>query len=235
MRHVIPKILSESGIDEASIHPLMAAARNSYERGWAFGTSGNYSRVHTREPLRLLITASGRDKGMLRLEDFTLVNEQGVSVESALPDPSAETLLHVMLARDGGAGAVLHTHSVWGTLLSEHFARAGGFALEGYEMLKGFDGIRTHEARKWVEIFENSQDIAKLAESVRTRIIDAGNPLRPGFLIAGHGLYAWGRDVDEARRHVEVFEFLFEVVGRKLSLPAMASPIDGEAAVGTGK
>jgi methylthioribulose-1-phosphate dehydratase len=120
-----------------------------------------------------------------------------------------------MLARRPGVGAVLHTHSVWATLLSDEHAAAGGFAIEGYEMLKGLAGVGTHEVCLWVPVFPNTQDIAALAGDVE-RHLDAPGQLGPhGFLIQRHGLYAWGRDLDEARRHVEAFEFLFEVVGRK--------------------
>jgi methylthioribulose-1-phosphate dehydratase len=41
-----------------------------------------------------------------------------------------------------------------------------------------------------------------------------------GFLLAKHGLYTWGRDLAEARRHIEIHEFLFEVVARSRMLAA---------------
>lgn len=212
-------MLLSLGVERDAIARLAAVSAGFYQRGWAFGTSGNYSLVQSRVPLRLLITASGRDKASLNQNDFTLVADNGKNVVHGLPEPSAETLLHTTLAEHAGAGAILHTHSVWGTLLSDYHARHGGFAIEGYEMLKGLDGIRSHDTRKWLEIFDNTQDIPTLAEIIRTRIIDPANPLQHGFLIRNHGLYAWGRGLSEAQRHIEIFEFLFEVLGRKLSLP----------------
>ena len=86
-------------------------------------------------------------------------------------------------------------------------------------MLKGLEGIKTHERRQWVPIFENTQDIPTLAEDVKRKLSDASNPLTHGFLIRRHGLYTWGKDVFAARRHIEIFEFLFEVVARKIMLP----------------
>jgi methylthioribulose-1-phosphate dehydratase len=80
--------------------------------------------------------------------------------------PSDETLLHLSVARVREAGAVLHTHSVWSTILSEAFGDEGGFAIEGYEMLKGLSGVRTHEHREWLPVIENSQDMAALARRV---------------------------------------------------------------------
>ena len=105
---------------------------------------------------------------------------------------------------------MVHTHSLWSTLLSDAHAAQGGLALEGYEMLKGLRGVTTHEHREWLPIVENSQDWEREAARVRT-VLDA-HPEAHGFLIRRHGLYTWGRDVDEAARHLEVLEFLLEAV-----------------------
>jgi methylthioribulose-1-phosphate dehydratase len=204
---------------ESPIDALRETGAQFYRRGWSLGTSSNYSVVVDRDPLQLLITASGKDKGRLERGDFVRVDGHGKPAGEGQPKSSAETLLHVVVAEELGAGAVLHTHSVWGTLLSEHYFQQGGFWLEGYEMLKGLDGVSTHQHCHWVEIFDNTQDIAALAELVRPRLIDPQRPLTHGYLIRRHGLYTWGRDLAEARRHIEIFEFLFECVGRSLMLP----------------
>lgn len=189
-----------------------------WQRGWSVGTSSNYSVVVSREPLELLVTASGMDKGRLKRSDFVRVNEQGKPTVEGQPKSSAETLLHVVAASQPGVGAVLHTHSVWGTILSDLFFPQGGIEISGYEMLKGLEGVSTHEYTGFVEIFENTQDIPSLAEQVRDRLNDAARPLKHGYLIRRHGLYTWGRDLDEARRHVEIFEFLLECVARRMIL-----------------
>ncbi len=185
-----------------------------HHRGWSLGTSGNYSVVLNREPLRLLLTASGKDKGRLAPTDFVIVDEDGVAIDPHAQRPSAETLLHVVLARQPEVGAVLHTHSIWATLLSDWRRSAGHVTLAGYEMLKGLEGVRTHDYALDVPIFANTQDIPALAAQVEQRLTDPSCPIRYGFLIHRHGLYTWGRDLNEARRHIEIFEFLFEVVGR---------------------
>ena len=169
---------------------------------------------------KLLLTASGKDKGRLEATDFVRVDNRGRAIsrpeDRLAPEnkPSAETLLHVALAELPDVGAVLHTHSVWGTLLSDRHFAEGGLMIEGYEMLKGLEGIQTHETQKWVPIFENTQDIAALAEELRQQLHAADHPLEHGFLIRKHGLYTWGRDLAAARRHIEIFEFLFECMGR---------------------
>ena len=118
------------------------------------------------------------------------------------------------------AGAVLHTHSVWATVLSDLYFQHGSLPIEGYEMLKGLSGIRTHEHRFELAIFENTQDIPALAAELRERVAGQAPGLTHGFLLRRHGLYTWGRDLAEARRHVEILEFLFEVLARRLQLLA---------------
>jgi methylthioribulose-1-phosphate dehydratase len=190
---------------------LAETGREFYRRGWVMGTSGNFSAVISRDPLRLAITASGLDKGRLREENILQIDERG-DVIAGQGRPSDETLLHLSVARVREAGAVLHTHSVWSTILSEAFGDEGGFAIEGYEMLKGLSGVRTHEHREWLPVIENSQDMAALARRVEDAL--ALRKDAHAFLLRRHGLYTWGRDLKEARRHTEILEFLLEVVGR---------------------
>jgi methylthioribulose-1-phosphate dehydratase len=97
-------------------------------------------------------------------------------------------------------------------VLSEAHSASGAVAIEGFEMLKGLEGVSTHEHREILPIFENSQDIAALAAQVQARL--KSEPSIHGFLLRRHGLYTWGRDVVEAKRHVEILEFLLEAVGR---------------------
>jgi methylthioribulose-1-phosphate dehydratase len=202
----------------AEIDSLRELGAMFWQRGWSVGTSSNYSLVLSREPLELLVTASGKDKGRLTRGDFVRVGANGKPTADGQPKSSAETLLHVVAAGQPEVGAVLHTHSVWSTLLSDFYHPQGGFEISGYEMLKGLDGIGTHEHSAWVEVFDNTQDIPALAEQVRERLADPADPLTHGYVIRKHGLYTWGRDVDEARRHVEIFEFLFECVVRRMIL-----------------
>lgn len=199
----------------ATLDELIACGRDFHHRGWSLGTSSNYSTVVNRDPLTLVMTGSGYDKGALRPEQFVLVNEHAEPLEGSLSKPSAEARLHTTLAKHAGAGAVLHTHSICGTVLSEGLLSEGKLRLAGYEMLKGLTGITTHEAEAEIEIFPNTQDIASLAQVIEARLLDRANPLRYGFLLAGHGLYTWGENIAAARRQVEVLEFLFEVVTKK--------------------
>jgi methylthioribulose-1-phosphate dehydratase len=192
---------------------LADTAASFYRRGWMLGTSGNLSAVVSRDPLRLAITRSGVDKGALTPAAILEVDAGGERLRGE-GKASDETSLHLEIVRKRDAGAVLHTHSVWSTILSEHHASAGGFALEGYEMLKGLAGVRTHEHREWVPVLPNTQDYRTLVRDLG-ETLDRHAPAH-GLLLAGHGLYTWGKDATEARRHVEILEFLFEVRGRLL-------------------
>jgi methylthioribulose-1-phosphate dehydratase len=203
---------------ESQIDGLREAGAYFWQRGWSLGTSSNYSVVLSHEPLELLVTASGKDKGRLTRADFVRVGVDGKPTSPGQPKSSAETLLHMIAAQQPGVGAVLHTHSVWGTLLSDYYAAQGGFEINGYEMLKGLDGVTTHEHTQWVPIFENTQHIPDLAAQVRDAFADSDRPLKHGYLIRRHGLYTWGRDLEEARRQIEIFEFLFEVLARRMML-----------------
>jgi methylthioribulose-1-phosphate dehydratase len=190
---------------------LAEIGKGFYGRGWVLGTSGNFSAVVSREPLRLAITSTGLDKGGLTPAHFLEMDEAGGVVRGD-GRPSAEALLHIAVVRCLHAGAVLHTHSVWSTVLSgTHFSQ-GGIGLEGFEMLKGLEGVRTHKHREWLPILENSQDMVELARRVAAMLGE--NLGVHGFLLREHGLYTWGTSLQEAKRHVEILEFLMEVAVR---------------------
>jgi methylthioribulose-1-phosphate dehydratase len=190
---------------------LACMGKDFYSRGWVLGTSGNFSAVVSREPLRMAITSTGLDKGSLVPEQF-LEMDEAANVVRGDGRPSAEALLHLAIVRGAHAGAVLHTHSVWSTVLSGSHAAQGGIALEGYEMLKGLEGVRTHKHREWLPILENSQDMIELGEHISKTLRDS--PGIHGFLLREHGLYTWGASLQDAKRHVEILEFLMEVLVR---------------------
>jgi methylthioribulose-1-phosphate dehydratase len=203
---------------------LAEVGRRFEERGWVLGTSGNFSGVLSRTPLRLAITPSAVFKGAMRADEILQVDEEGAVIDGRSGRrPSAETLLHIEIARARNAGAVLHTHSIWSTLLSDQHGDEGGLAIEGYEMLKGLEGVTTHEHREWLPILENDQNMVRLASEVRTVL--ATHPACHAFLLRRHGLYTWGATLDEAVRHVEIVEFLLEALGRTAA--AMVKPTVG--------
>ena len=217
--HETPSVLPEYlHAYSTQVDQLRRVGNIFWQRGWSLGTSSNYSIVVNRDPVQLLVTASGKDKGRLTREDFVLVDSDGKPIRDDQPKSSAETLLHCVAAEQENVGAILHTHSVWSTVLSERFAGLGGLMIEGFEMLKGLSGVPTHEHREWLPIFENTQDIPLLAKQVKAAMKDPDKPLTHGYLIRRHGIYTWGRDIDEATRQIEILEFLLECIGRQVGM-----------------
>lgn len=195
---------------DAAAGQLSAAVRSLAARGWTPATSSNFSvRIGAD---RIAITVSGRDKSQLCADDLMVVDLDGTAIGSQLAS-SAETLLHTRLyRRDPGIGCVLHTHSHAQTVASRLYGPEGRMRIAGYELLKAFRGNATHELAVDVPVLPNSQDMTVLADQVDAHLDatgDGGSPLY-GYLIDGHGLYAWGRDLAEAMRHLEAFEFLLD-------------------------
>jgi methylthioribulose-1-phosphate dehydratase len=178
--------------------------------GWAPATSTNYS-VRLPEdaaPAYCAITSSGVDKSAIEVEHILSVDQHGNAIDANGLHPSAETPLHVLLYRTMGAGAVLHTHSLAAALLSYLARDEGRVLLSGWELLKGLSGIDTHEVDISLPVFPNSQDMQALSMLVERSLSSERSCY--GFLLAGHGLYAWGKDIPEAKRHLEVFEYLLQ-------------------------
>src|SRR5688572_30503901 len=200
--------------DFSTVAAELAAVGTRFDaRGWVLGTSGNFSAVISESPLRLAITRSGASKGSLTPDDILEVDETLATRDGEARRPSAEAKLHVELVRLRNVRSVLHTHSVWSTLLSDRHAAAGGLAISGYEMLKGLEGVKTHQHREWIPILENDQDMVRLAGRVRDAL--DRHPACHALLLRRHGLYTWGETLSQAVRHVEIVEFLLEASGRK--------------------
>jgi len=206
-------MLPDTNALQAAAESLCATARWCYTQGWVPATSGNFS---VRIDGRVLVTTSGLDKGALTPAGLLEVNfENGLPADPSAR-PSAETALHLVLYRARpAAGAILHVHTVWNTLISARFAPIGYVPLEGYEIMKAFSGVATHEHVERVPVLENTQDYDVLARQFAATLDE--HPNAHGVLLSRHGLYTWGQTVAEARRHLEALEFLFEVEERRLS------------------
>ncbi len=191
---------------------LTETGREFYRRGWARGAGGNFSVLLARRPLRLCITAAGNEKGTLDDTNFLELDDDA-EILQGFGRPSDETLRHLSIYRlRPRARCILYSQTVWGTMLSDRFFVDGSIEMQGYEVLKGFSGVTTHEHTERVPIVENSQDQIALSHVIENVLIE--NPSIHGIYIRRHGLYAWGETVEEARRNIEIFEFLFEVIGR---------------------
>lgn len=191
-----------------AISDTVALARLAGERGWVPATSGNFSvRI---DGDTCAISSTGGFKGELTSERVmvTTIHATGTSVA---PGMSAEGPLHLQLYRDNPSiGAVAHVHSHAAAVISRRHEKLGCLALEGWELLKAFTGVTTHQTVVTIPILANDQDVPRLAGQVRERL--AASPSTPGYLIAGHGLYTWGVDAAETRRHLEAFDALLNLL-----------------------
>ena len=217
---------------------LTAAMAAIHARGWCDGTGGNFSCVLQRDPLQLLMAPSGVDKGQVQPADLIVVDAAG-QVITGEGKASADTALHLEIVGRCDAGAVLHTHSQAATLLSRRALAEprrgqdsnpkpdGVVLVEGLEMLKGLEGITTHATSIEIPVLANDQNLPRLSQRASPLLGDAPQ----GLLIAGHGLYAWGRSLSQAIRHLEILEFLLEQSWRQLLLDALiARPEPGAGA-----
>ncbi len=194
-----------AAVDFASAAQAIASAgRKLCALGLTPGSSCKFSM--RLDDGNIAVTVSGKDKGGLTAADVMRVDPHGDAVGTTAR-PSAETLLHTQIyARFPGANAVLHTHSRAQTVASRLFAPAGVLRFEGYELQKAIAGYTTHASQLDLPVFANTQHMPELAQKVDAWL-DSGKPLY-GYLIDGHGIYTWGRDMAETERHVEAFEFL---------------------------
>lgn len=191
---------------EAATAGLIAVGQRFDRRNWAPATAGNYSARLTDG--RFAITVSGKHKGRLTPDDIMTVDADGRSLDGK--KPSAETWLHMMLYRDfPHVGGVLHSHATAGVALARLMAGADGWTISGHEMLKVLPGITTHETSVTLPIVDNSQDMTEIEAALGDRLRQPG--ATSAYVIRSHGLYGWGRDIDEAERVIEGIEWLGEV------------------------
>ncbi|AUM66802.1 methylthioribulose 1-phosphate dehydratase [Brevibacillus sp. 7WMA2] len=194
-------------------------------RDWFPGTSGNLSIKISDVPLQFAVTASGKDKTKLSPEDYLIVDGDCNSVEPTNLKPSAETLVHAVVYQSiPDAGACFHVHTIANNVISEVYAQKQSFTIHGQELIKGL-GIWEENALLTVPIVENYADIPTLAAAIKEAI----KPDVPGVLIRNHGIYAWGRNDFEAKRHIEAFEFLFEYQLRLLQVGNLSAKASGIA------
>ena len=198
---------------------MVQLAHRYHRCGWLLGTSGNLSALFTGEDghERIVVTASGQDKGALHTEAFVEMNLDGTVHRAAEGHkPSAEASIH--LALYGGlqeCTMVLHVHTVASSLALPSAGQVPGcITFQGLEMLKGW-GLWEENAEAVLPVFANHAHVPEIADAVRAYLRTP--PSVPALLIAGHGLTAWGRTYSEAHRHVEITEFMCRVAIERMS------------------
>ncbi|MUG65058.1 MULTISPECIES: methylthioribulose 1-phosphate dehydratase [Paenibacillus] len=203
---------------QAALQDLKGIKELFASRNWFPGTSGNLSvRVGDFNPEQFYfaVTASGKDKSVHTPEDYLFVDQNGVPCEATGLKPSAETLIHCEIYRKTGCGAIFHVHTIDNNLISDWYGEQGYVPAQGIELIKAFN-IWEEDAAIRIPILPNYAEIPRIAELVP----DAIDPAVPGILLRNHGIYAWGNNAFEAKKHLEAFEFIFEYSYRRLLLNA---------------
>jgi methylthioribulose-1-phosphate dehydratase len=180
--------------------------------GWMRGTSGNLSVVLGRDPLRLAVTVSGKDKGELTVDDVVVIDADGVTSDP-VKVPSAEAGLHGRIAAVSGAGAVVHVHAMAPVVAGEYWP--GGVLLRDLEMLKGFGRV-AHGDDVVIPVVPNSQDMRVLGDA-----FEGGyRKDTPALIVARHGVYGWADDLRQARHRAECLDWLLRfTVETRRALP----------------
>lgn len=187
---------------------LASVIRAYHAKGWSPATSTNYSFRLANDPTTIYVSRSGIDKSQFSESDFMEVDLQGLpksGFENIIP--SAETLIHCTLyTLFPEMNCMLHSHSVYAVLHSA--IQPTQVSLEGYEVLKGYEGIKSHDVRVELPIFDNSQDMNAFCDEL---IAHKDRLTVPAFIMRKHGTYAWGKNLFASKRHLETTEYLLEV------------------------
>ena len=192
--------------EENNRNQIAELSKYFHSRGWSLATSSNYS--FRKSDASICITSSGHDKSQLESKDLMIVDLKGGTLDGESRKPSAETLLHCLVyGMFPGVNCVLHTHSVYATVLSMRITNlVQGIQIGGYEMLKALPGFNTHESVLDIPVFANEQDMASLSQKIEGALTHESH----AFIIQGHGMYAWGEDIQKTKHQVEALEFLLE-------------------------
>jgi methylthioribulose-1-phosphate dehydratase len=204
----VPTRMPDPTVSEA-VDAVIEAGRRAAAHGWVPATAGNFS---VRAGDQLAITRTGRDKGNLQPHDIAVICLEAPAGE----DLSAETALHLRrYAMDPAIGAVFHVHSTIAAVMARQYEKQGEIVLQGWEIQKGFAGVDSHTRRVRIAVLSNDQNMRVLADTAEAALARQFDGLTaPGYLVAGHGLNAWGRTSREAQRHLEAFDALLNLQAR---------------------
>jgi methylthioribulose-1-phosphate dehydratase len=201
-------------VSDAELPALICAlCRQFYDLGWVSGTGGGIS---IRGEEGIFMAPSGVQKERIRPEDVFVLDGadlSGCSVLRAPADPSLRVSecqpLFFNAFRDRGAGAVIHSHSIWSVLAARLFSPDGqpsAFVSRDLEMQKGLRGKGCFDEVR-IPIIANTPREAQLTESMGEAM--RAHPDVDAVLVAGHGVYVWGETWVKAKTQAECLDYLF--------------------------
>jgi methylthioribulose-1-phosphate dehydratase len=182
-----------------------------YAKGWVSGTGGGI--CGPADGGGLLLAPTGVHKERVRADEFFTVDPTDGRVLRTPRDtelrPSECNPIFCLAARERGARSVVHSHALAAVLTADLAPDADHVAIRDLEMLKGIRGVANRDVHL-VPLIRNTPHESELVEQLRAVLADPRFEHSFAVLVADHGAYIWGDDVWEAKRHTEVYHFLFE-------------------------
>jgi methylthioribulose-1-phosphate dehydratase len=187
---------------------MVQTIRGINAKGWSPATSTNYSFRESAKSDVLFISKSGIDKEKFELTDFMTTDRKGKPTDEFKGvKSSAETEIHTTIYdMFPETTVILHSHSIYPIVITQHCG--DNVLFEGFELQKGFEGVTSHMEPVEIPIFGNTQDIAGFSKMLTKHKKEL---LYHCFIMRKHGIYAWGKNIFEAKRHLETLDYLCHV------------------------
>jgi methylthioribulose-1-phosphate dehydratase len=200
--------------DETATRELLVELLGDfYRRGWVSGTGGGI--CGPADGGGLLLAPSGVHKERVRTDEFFTIdpNDGRILRSPERPDlrPSECNSIFCLAHRTRGAWSVVHSHGLAAVLAGDLAASDGTdhLAIRDLEMLKGLPGVSNADVHL-VPVIRNTPREPELVEQLETALADPRFAAAQAVVVRDHGAYIWGSDVLAAKRHTEVYHFLFE-------------------------
>jgi methylthioribulose-1-phosphate dehydratase len=199
--------------EQATRELLVELLGDFHRRGWVSGTGGGISGPADGDGL--LLAPTGVHKERIRADEFFTVDPANGSVRSAPDDPSLRpsecNSIFCLAARERGARSIVHSHALSAVLAGDLAGSADHVAIRDLEMLKGIRGVANRDVHL-LPVIRNTPRESELVDQLTRVLADPRFASAFAVVVADHGAYIWGDDVWEAKRHTEVYHFLFEAV-----------------------
>jgi methylthioribulose-1-phosphate dehydratase len=190
---------------------LVELLRSFYDKGWVSGTGGGI--CGPADAGGLLLAPTGVHKERVAPDDFFVVDPADGRVVKGPPTPGLRpsecNSIFCLTVRERGARSVVHSHALPAILAGDLAGTADHLVIRDLEMLKGIRGLGNRDVHL-VPIVRNTPREGELVEQLQTVLADPRFERAFAVIVADHGAYIWGDDIWEAKRHAEVYHFLFE-------------------------
>jgi methylthioribulose-1-phosphate dehydratase len=182
-----------------------------HARGWVSGTGGGI--CGPADGGNLLLAPTGVHKERIQPDEFFVVDPADGRVlrrpEKDGLRPSECNSIFCLAVRERAAGSVVHSHALSAVLFGDIADEADHVEVHDLEMLKGITGVGNRDLHL-VPVIRNTEREPELVEQLTAVLADERFRRTAAVVVADHGAYIWGDDVWQAKRHTEVYHFLFE-------------------------